>query len=259
VRLAVAGLLLTLLAGAALFVPAATRSHVVYSSTPNPPPLFDLALLEVGPGQTACTRGIVLDSDAEVLRLNPVARGGAPVPIGVRLTGPGYASVHTLSHYAAAGGLVDVPIARPARTLPATLCLSNRGTRAFALGSSTERRTRSRTVTEVAGRPVPNDPTIQLLRREPRSFASLLPTLLRRAATFKPGFAGPWLFWALALLLVLGLPAGAMYALAVEARQRDPQAAELQQHERAEDGRGVGAAPAQREHAAGGGQPHGDD
>jgi hypothetical protein len=201
----------------------------------------------------------VLDRDAEVLRLNPVARGGPAVPIGVRLTGPGYSSARTLDGYTPGGGLVGVPIARPGRTLPATLCLTNPGSRAFALGSSTERRTRSRTVTEVAGRPVPNDPTIQLVRREPRSFASLLPTLMERAATFKPGFAGAWLFWALAALVIVGLPAGAMYALAVEARQRDPQAAELEQHERAQDARGVGAAPAQRERAAGGGQADCDD
>jgi hypothetical protein len=246
----------TLLAGCAVFVPAATRARVVYSSTPNPPPLFELTLLRIQPAQTACTRGIVLNSDAEMLRIYLGAFGRRPaVPVTLRLTGAGYATTRPLPDYSPDGSLVDVSIPRPTRTTPAMLCLSNRGTRPISLGATTESRTRSRTSTSVDGKPTLADPTIQLLRREPRSFASMLPTLMERAATFKPGFVAPWLLWALAAVLVVGLPFGAMLALAVEPRQRHAESAELQEDEPAEHGRGIAATPPAREGVSGGGDP----
>ena len=250
-RAAVAGLLLVLVAGLAVFVPAASTEHVVFSSTPNSPPLFALTALELGPASTACTRGIVLGADAELLRLTVAAPGGPDaVPLTLRLTAPGYAATSTVRDYSAPGERVEIAILRAPRTLPAILCFTNAGTRALSLGATTESRTASRTTTTVDGKPTPADPTIQLLRREPRSFAALLPTLFERAATFKPGFAGPWLFWALAALLVIGLPLGAAVALAVEPRKRDAEAAELEQDEPAQHDRRV--SPPQ---AAGQGEP----
>jgi len=39
------------------------------------------------------------------------------------------------------------------------------------------------------------------LRRQPQSLLSLLPTVFKRAALFRPGWVGPWTFW----LLLIGL------------------------------------------------------
>jgi hypothetical protein len=260
VRAAVIGLLLTLLAALAILVPAATRARVVFSSTPDPPPLFELALLELSPADRACTRGIVLGTDAELVRINVRALGGSdPVPLALRLSGPGYSTAHTLRRYPPAGALVDIAIPRATRTTPATLCFTNAGTRPLALGASNESRTRSRTTTAVNGKPTSADPSIQLVRRERRSFAALLPTLMERAATFKPGFAGAWLFWALAALLAVGLPLGTAVALAVEPRKRDADAARLQEDERAQDDRGVPTPEGARQSAAGDGDPDGHD
>jgi hypothetical protein len=258
VRAAVAALLLTLLAALAIFVPAATRTRVVFSSTPNPPPLFELTLLELPPADRACTLGIVLGADAELLRINVLTlEGSEPVPLALRLSGPGYSSVRTLREYPPGGAVIDVAIPRADRTTPATLCFTNAGTRPLALGATTESRTRSRTATVVNGKPTAADPTIQLLRRETRSFAALLPTLMERAATFKPGFAGAWLFWVLAALLAVGLPLGTAVALAVEPRQRDAEAAHLQQDEAGQDDRRVPTPERPRQGAAGHGDPDG--
>jgi len=246
-----AGLVVALLAGLALFAPAATRERVVFSSTPNPPPLFALTLLTLPPADTACTEGIVLGADAERVRMTVAAPGGTDaVPFTLRLTGRGYAAERTVRDYVAAGGPVEAAIDPPPRTLPVTLCVTNDGTRALTLGATTESRTASRTTTAIDSKPSPVDPTIQLLRSERRSFASLLPTLVQRAATFKPGWVAPWLLWALAGLLVLGLPLGVAVALAVEPRQRDAEPAELQQHEPAEDDRRVGTSQPAREGTA---------
>ena len=75
-RFALVSLLLTLALALAVLVPAATSERVVFSSTPNPPPLFALTELELAPANTACTRGIVLGSDAERLRITVAAPGG---------------------------------------------------------------------------------------------------------------------------------------------------------------------------------------
>lgn len=256
-RPALAGLALTLVAGLAVLVPAATRERVVFSSTPSPPPLFVLTLLELAPGNTACTEGIVLATDAERVRLTVSAPGGADaVPFALRLTGAGYGSAGTVRDYVAAGGAVEVGIEPPPRTLPATLCVTNLGTRALALGATAESRTASRTTTAIDGKPSPVDPTIQFLRSERQSFASLLPTLVDRAATFKPGWAAPWLFWTLAGLLVLGLPLGVAAALAVEPRQRDAEPAELETHEPSEHHRRVPAPEPARQGEARDGDGH---
>ena len=258
-RAALAGLLLTLAAALAILVPAASTERVVFSSTPNPPPLFDLTPLELGPGRTACTRGIVLGTDAERLRMTVAARGGPDaVPLTLRLTGPRYGTTSTVRSYPPAGGLVEIEIPPAPRTLPATLCVTNGGMRPLTLNATTESRTASRTTTTLDGEPTPADPTIQLMRREPRSFASMLPTLFERAATFKPGFAGPWLFWTLAALLLLGLPLGVAVALAVEPRQGHAEAAELQQDEPAEDDRRVPAPKPARQDEPGDHDAHRD-
>ena len=53
---------------------------------------------------------------------------------------------------------------------------------------------------------------------EPRSVASQLPVIFERAALFRPGWVGPWTFWALALVVGLGVPALLARALAAAVR-----------------------------------------
>jgi hypothetical protein len=56
---------------------------------------------------------------------------------------------------------------------------------------------------------------VQFWFYEPRpvSIAARLPLSLDRMQVFRPGFLGPWLFWPLALAFVVGVPAGAFWAL----------------------------------------------
>lgn len=233
-------LVLAVVAGAALLVPAVVRERVVYSSTPAPPPLFEQTVVQLERGEQACTSGVVVGTDAELVRVNVRAIGGdRPVPLELRLEGDGYATRGTVSDYPAPGADVAVPIEPPERPTEATLCFDNVGPALLGIGATSEPRTRSRTTTELNGEPIDADPTIQLLRRERRSLAATLGTQIERAATFKP--AGTWLFWVLAVLVVAGLPLGVAGALAVEARQRQPEAAELEQDEGAEHERGEGA------------------
>lgn len=56
----------------------------------------------------------------------------------------------------------------------------------------------------VAGRRAPNEVSLVMLEVRPQSFFSLLPTIIDRAALFRPGWVGAWTFWALALALLAG-------------------------------------------------------
>jgi hypothetical protein len=62
------------------------------------------------------------------------------------------------------------------------------------------------------------------LRRHPASLLSLVPSVLRRAALFRPSWLGPWTFWLLTAGLLLGFVIGAIaVAKAVQSDSRgDP-------------------------------------
>jgi hypothetical protein len=245
-------------AGIACFVPTATRNRLVFSSTPNPPPLFEATQLKIRKGETACTRGVVLDDDAARMRVIVGSFGRPPVPIDLILSGPGYRFHRVLRDYPPVATAVQMEIPQPLRTLTAELCLANRGPRTFALGATAESRTKSRTVTYVGGEPIIGDPTIQLFERERRSLAALLPTMIRRAAFFKPGVVGPWTFWVLGALLLLVLPLGSMAALAVEPRERHAESAQVKGDEQREEHTRIPAPGATRQDPTGSGQAHRD-
>ncbi len=50
------------------------------------------------------------------------------------------------------------------------------------------------------------EPAVVFLAAEPASTLARVPVALRRAATFKPGWVGPWTFWVLLAGMVVGLP-----------------------------------------------------
>ncbi len=67
----------------------------------------------------------------------------------------------------------------------------------------------------VDGRVLPNrDIAMVFPRTGSESVLSLIPEMFRRAALFRPGWTGTWTFWALALLLVAGVPLMLWRALA---------------------------------------------
>lgn len=61
------------------------------------------------------------------------------------------------------------------------------------------------------------------LRRHPESLLSLLPTMFRRAALFRPSWVGPWTFWLLlGGLLAAFAPAGVAVVHAARSDAREP-------------------------------------
>lgn len=247
------GLLVCAVGAAVLFVPFLTRERTVVAATPNPPPIFDVVPLVLEPGQALCVAGVVVPPDAQLARVRATAAGGT-----LRLrafSGGGWRSEATVP----VRPTTDVPLTAPRTTQTAEVCLDNAGARPFTLASTEEPRTASRTVTRRDAEMLEEDVTLLLLEREPASLASRLGTLAERASAFKPGLVSPGLLLALGALLLLGLPLGALLALRVEARDREPEPGEVQEREPREERGGVVGARAAREHATSGGRRHRDD
>lgn len=85
------------------------------------------------------------------------------------------------------------------------VCLANRGRIRVAVFGSGGGATES--VARRGGRDLDADLDLRFFRSEPRSLASLAPVVVDRTVRFRPGWVGPWTYWALALVVVLAVPA----------------------------------------------------
>ena len=111
-----------------------------------------------------------------------------------------------------------------------SVCLHNHGpSSTTVLGSGTN--PLSGTVT-IANKADPQAMALLFLEPHERSLLSLVPTALRRASLFRPGWIGAWTFWALGVALLLGF--GVLTIAVVRAAQDDTRAAGT--HTSAEDG-----------------------
>ena len=86
-----------------------------------------------------------------------------------------------------------------------SVCVRNAGARKVALyGNAGSAALPSAAVQR--GRALDTDITLVFLTRERRSMLSLVPEVFERASLFRPGWVGPWLFWALSAAALLGVP-----------------------------------------------------
>jgi hypothetical protein len=205
---ALAGGLAMLVLTAALALTWALRDREQAASIPSPPPLFELAFNDVGPGRQACTAPFVVDAYAAQARINVVARGRPTPPLDVIVSGGAYRASTTVPGGYAGPGELRVPIAPPPRAVVARACVTNRGRRPVALFASGEPRTDSRSVTRIGGRQVP-DMTLGFFERTPVSLLRRAPQTARRMSTFRP--VAPAAVAVLALLALL-VPVGAVAA-----------------------------------------------
>jgi hypothetical protein len=73
--------------------------------------------------------------------------------------------------------------------------------------------TNSTSTANVDGQQLEGDIALSLFAEHRHTALSWIPAIFRHAAAFKPPFVGPWTFWVLALLLVLGAPLALWAAL----------------------------------------------
>jgi hypothetical protein len=207
-----AGLLVVAVAALAWWGPFLTQRRDYPAAIPQTVPLYRTALAELAPAQRVCFEPAVMDrrSARARFRVTTFARPG--VPLALTITGPGYAFATSVAGTYADNGLLSVPVRAPAHDVAARICLRNAGSRRVALYGADDITRAPLTVTRDRRR---IGPAVQFAFFEgrPVSLGRRMPTALARMDAFRPGFVGPWLFWPLALLCAIGLPAGALWAL----------------------------------------------
>jgi hypothetical protein len=165
----------------------------------------------LGHGQRACQRPIDVPAggafDDVGVSVGTFQRAGSPLALTVQDQGGRVVGRGTL-----AGGYPDiasipvhhVPLDRTVGEGRIAVCVRNEGARKVALYGNADAAARSSTAFK-DGRPIKVDLSLEF-GRSSRSLASELPRMLDRAALFRAPWLGPWVYWILAVALLLGAP-----------------------------------------------------
>jgi hypothetical protein len=216
-RAALAGGGLVLLIGlVAVLIPSLTRDRASLTTTPQPPPLDAVTLIELRAGAEACLDRATIDQDAEraIVRVGTYGRPASPLQLTI--DGPALHEVADIPPTYADSVPVSVPVEPPRASLLARVCLRNQGDRRVALFGAADRSSRS--TTRVNGKQVTGNFEVAFAETEPRSLAARLPDVVDRLQGFRPD--APWLVWLLGVLFVVGVPAGAVWAVATSYPRR---------------------------------------
>lgn len=168
--------------------------------------------VELKPGEEGCQAPIVVPPggafDRVVLKLGTYELPGPATALEIRDA----ASHRLLSKGALAPGYADVT-REPTHTVrvgevPAgrriEVCVANDGDRRVAVYGNADAASRTTSAT-LDGKPTGTDMTLDF-RRSPRSVASMLGDVARRASLFKADWTGAWTFWLLGLLVLVAVP-----------------------------------------------------
>jgi hypothetical protein len=221
--LALVGAGLALLTAAVLwFVPYLTRDREAISSVPAPAPVVAVEGVDVPPHQRACIDEVALDTDSEIVELTALAGKRPGPPLEVEAEAEGYRARTAVDGGYERSALLRARLEPPERSAIGTLCIRNSGDRPVALLSTSDNRTSSlRSTTRVRGEPVAQDVSVRLLAAENGTVVDRADQLVERAAAFKPRLLGTAVIWLALLLVVGGVPAGALYALGSSFRGSD--------------------------------------
>jgi hypothetical protein len=211
---------LVLLVGIGLLAWSGTRVSRARAFSLDLP--FDHTSATLGAGRRACEAPIQSAADFGAIRAFGSSTG-SPATLDFLVTDTD--SGETLARGAAPVSEAFNPITATLHgRVPAgrrvTVCMIGAGPGPIALGGSSSAGQPVRL--RVGGRATPQAVSLVMLQVRSQSFFSLLPTIFRRAALFRPGWVGAWTFWVLALILLaaaLGLGLAVSQAAVEEDRR----------------------------------------
>ena len=191
------------------------------AAVPNPPPLDVTELILVNPRQHMCMSDIALDPHGDQARFKVGTYHSPGPPLLMTIRGAGYSVRAPIAAGFADNSTLQVPVRRPPRAELVEVCISNLGHKRIALYSSSGR-SKSRALVSVDGKSQDSVPMFALYESKPVSIGARIGVTLSRIATFRGPFSHDWIVWALALLLVFGVPLalGAALWLAFSAASR---------------------------------------
>lgn len=212
-RAALLGAAIVLVLGALFVVRpfvAAPRDYV--ASMPSPASLRGTSTVPIEPGRRTCFADAAIETHSEEIRFK-VSSPGAPAPaIRVRVRGGPYDYTAELPAGTLDTQQVAVPIPAVPAALPVEVCFSTMGDREGVGLYSSNDRTRSRSLARVDGRDTNQSIWFSFNESHPHTIAERLPTTVERMTTFRPAYVSEGVVWALIVLFVLGVPAGAVFA-----------------------------------------------
>jgi len=215
--------LVALAAGVILFaVPFVTREREILDSAAQPAPLTSTALIELRRGGQACLDQVTITTHSAQARLRVGTFGRPGQRLRLRLRGSGYEVMRDVPGDYIDNAIVAVDLPPPRRDAEVVACVRNGGRRRIALYASQDR-TKSHSTTRIDGAVTGPNFDLAFYTARSQTLMQRLPEALRRMGIFRPGFLGPWLFWPLAVLFVLGVPLGTLWAFAASARDDEAQ------------------------------------
>jgi len=217
-----AALLLAVVALAFLtqMLPRLDRHEATSAGTPVPFGTRAQADIALAPGSEACEPHITIDAAAGTATIATRPPGRRPTPqLLLTLSGPGYRERVRLAGGATVAQQVSARIASPARSLVGTACVRNMGAVPVIVSGSGDPRVLTRTRATLDGRQQAAAFILTFQESASHGVLADLPDMIDRAATFSA--AGPWLFWLLLPLLVLGVPLAVAVALLLALRSPD--------------------------------------
>lgn len=207
-----AGPAVVLVGALAWWKPFLTLERGYPASIPQPSGLYTIPFVDLKAGQQVCMDPAVMDtrSGLAVFRVNTYQRPGSA--IALTIAGDGYRFAGRTRAGYPDNEVLHVPVPAPRRDLVVRICLRNEGTRKMGLFGTNDQTRAPLTVT-VDGKQDGTAVQFAFYERRPVSILDRLATSFHRMQVFRPGFLGPWLFWPLAILCVIGVPIGALWAL----------------------------------------------
>jgi hypothetical protein len=207
-----AGLAVILFGALAWWRPFLTDDRVYLASIPQPAALYSAPPIDLRPGDNVCIGPVVMDTYSELASFRVGTFGRPGTPLELTITGNGYRHAARSPGGYADASLVQVPVPAPRQDTLVRICFENPGRRSVTIYGADDRTRKPTTVTR-NGTEITAAPHIAFYEAKPVSIADRLPTTFARMDRFRPGFMGPWLFWPLAVLCVVGLPLGALWVL----------------------------------------------
>jgi hypothetical protein len=212
-----------LIACLAWFVPYLTREREAVSGVPVPPPFFVQEQVNLKPSSEACLSEVAVDTDADFAEFTVLTGKRPGARLAVAFEGQGYRETATVPAGYRPPTVVRAPLDPPDRSVIGTLCIRNTGNRRVALlGTSDPRTVVARPTTQVDGEEIVADVSVRFLAADSGSVLERLSEMMTRVASFKPGLFGvPALLWLLLVLVAVGIPIAASYALLSSFRASD--------------------------------------
>jgi hypothetical protein len=208
-----AAVLVLIAATVDVFIPYLTRERETVSGVAVPPPFAVQENIRLAPKAEVCLDEVALDVDSRIAEITVISEARSGPPLRLSAAAAGYRATGEIDGGYGAPQTLQVPIEPPRRSLLAEVCVANRGARKVDLLGAHEPRTASRPIARVDGQEVPPDLTLRFLADESGSVVERLGSLIDRMSAFHPPVLEKPMLWLVLGLLLLVLPAAAIYAL----------------------------------------------